>query len=105
MRESWEAIRPKLDTLVINKCEHEEVKACIFCKPQRRTTLYGFLWADWALPSSSQNTRHNKFMEVVLDNTLVVMAAGDGHTTIGKECCLQAVGRGDRTALMQLDAL
>jgi hypothetical protein len=102
---SQESLRCRLNTLVDSPCEHREGKICTLCKLQRRTTLYGFLWADFATPSASENTEHLTVIDMALENTLIIMAARGDYAENGEMCDLEAVGRGEEAVLTHLEKL
>jgi len=103
--ESWESLRPKLDTELERRCEHERVKICIPCKLQRRIPLYGLLWADFFAPSTAENTEHLILTKMALDNTLNIMAARNGYAEEGETYNLSAVSNTDGAVLDQLKIL
>ena len=103
--ESWESLRPKLDTVLESRCEHGGVKMCIPCKLQRRVSLYSLLWADFVGPSTAENTEHRMVTELALDNTLTIVAARNGYAEDGEAYDLTAVSNGDEGVLRQLEKL
>ena len=103
--ESWELLRPKLDTVLESRCEHDGVKMCIPCKLQRRIRLYGLLWADFVGPSTAENREHHMVTELVLDNTLTIVAARSGYAEDGEAYDLTAVSNCDERVLVQLAKL
>lgn len=105
VHESWESLTPKLDTLLENRCEHEEGRICTPCKLQRRIPIYGLLWADFSGTSASENTEYHKVTEMVLDNILIIMAARSEHAEDGGTCYLEPVSSGDEAVLVQLEKL
>lgn len=105
MHELWEPLRPKLDTLSESRCKHEAGKVCTSCKIQRRIIINSFLWADFMMDPTAGNTEYLKVTEMVLDNTLMIMAARCEHDEGGGTSYWYAVSNGEEDLLVHLQKL
>ena len=67
--------------------------------------IYSLLWADFVGPSASENTEHLEVIKMVLDNTLILLAARSVHAEDGNTHYSKPVSEADEEVLLYLEKL